>query len=80
MAGRVLSSFAGNARKNNGLDAPATTFCPPRATTAGAGRSRGRIRGAAPDFREALMDLVAERTRALKAAFTRFCGTSCPAG
>ncbi len=28
---RVLSSFAGNARKNDGLDALATALCPPRA-------------------------------------------------
>jgi transposase len=30
---RLLSSFAGNARKNDELDALATAFCPPRATT-----------------------------------------------
>jgi transposase len=32
---------------------------------AGAGRSRGRLGSAAPALREALIDLVAERTRAL---------------
>jgi hypothetical protein len=30
---RVLSSFAGNSRKNDRLDALATAFCPPRATS-----------------------------------------------
>ncbi len=30
---RVLSSFAGNARKNDGLDALATALWPPRATS-----------------------------------------------
>src|SRR3712207_5409614 len=43
---------------------------PPRAgrlaqRAAGGGRSRGRLGGAAPAFREARRDLVAERTRAL---------------
>ena len=48
---RVLSS--GNARKNDGLDALATALGRLAQRAAGGGRSRGRIRGAAPAFREA---------------------------
>ena len=47
---------------------------------AGGGRSRDSIRDAAPTFREALIDLVAERTRGLKAACTHSCEISSPAG
>jgi transposase len=47
---RVLST--GNARKNDGLDALATALASIAQRKAGAGRSRGRIRSAAPAFRE----------------------------
>jgi len=77
---RVLSSFAGNARKNDGLDALATAL---------AASSNERL--AAMDLEadsdvlrllsERREDLVAERTRALKAACTgSSCGISSPAG
>jgi hypothetical protein len=76
---RVLSSFAGNARKNDGLDALATALAASR---------NGRLAAVDPEVgSEALRllserreDLVAERTRALKAASTGFCGTSSPEG
>src|SRR4029434_8945883 len=49
---RVLSS--GNARKNDGADALATALAASRnGRLAGGGRSRGRLGGAAPAFREA---------------------------
>jgi transposase len=76
---RVLSSFAGNARKNDGLDALATALAASR---------NERLAAVDPEVgSEALRllserreDLVAERTRALKAACTGFCATSSPAG
>jgi transposase len=74
---RVLST--GNARKNDGLDALATALAASR---------NGRLAAVDPEVgSEALRllserreDLVAERTRALKAASTGFCGTSSPEG
>src|SRR5215218_4885658 len=76
---RVLSSFAGNARKNDGVDALATALAASR-----------NVRLAAVDpeaasealrlLSERREDLVGERTRALKAASTRSCGTSSPEG
>jgi transposase len=74
---RVLSS--GNARKNDGLDALATALAASR---------NERLAAVDPEAAsEALRllcerreDLVAERTRALKAASTRSCGISSPAG
>lgn len=76
---RVLSSFAGNARKNDGLDALATALA--------ASRNRRLAEVDAEAASEVLRllserreDLVAERTRALKAACTGSCGTSFPAG
>jgi hypothetical protein len=76
---RVLSSFASNARKNDVLDALATALAASR-----------NVRLAAVDpevgsealrlLSERREDLVAERTRALKAASTGSCGTSSPAG
>src|SRR5829696_9510258 len=71
---RVLSSFAGNARKNDGLDALATALAASR---------NERLAAVDPEVgSEALRllserreDLVAERTRALKAASTGFCET-----
>jgi transposase len=76
---RVLSSFAGNARKNDGVDALATALAASR---------NERLASVDPeDSSEALRllserrgDLVAERTRALKAASTRSCVTSSLAG
>jgi transposase len=76
---RVLSSFAGNARKNDGLDALATALAASR---------NARLASVDPeaDFEvlrllsERREDLVAERTRALKAACTGFYETSSPAG
>jgi hypothetical protein len=70
----VLSSFAGNARKNDGLDALATALAASR---------NERLAAVDPEVgSEALCllserreDLVAERTRALKAASTGFCET-----
>jgi hypothetical protein len=77
---RVLSSFAGNARKNDGVDALATAL---------AASPNERLAQVDPEAssealrllcERRLIDLVAERTRALKAASTRSCGTSSPAG
>jgi transposase len=76
---RVLSSFAGNARKNDGLDAPATAFAASR---------NERLAAVDPEadsevlrlLSERREDLLPERTRALKAASTGSCGTSSPAG
>jgi transposase len=74
---RVLSS--GNARKNDRLDAFATALA--------ASRNRRLAEVDAEAASEVLRllserreDLVAERTRALKAACTGFYETSCPAG
>jgi hypothetical protein len=74
---RVLST--GNARKNDGLDALATALAASR---------KGRLAAVDPEaasetlrlLSERREDLVAERTRALKAACTGSCGTSSPAG
>ena len=74
---RVLSS--GNARKNDGVDALATALAASR---------NGRLAAVDPEaasealrlLSERREDLVAERTRALKAASTGSCGTSSPAG
>jgi transposase len=76
---RVLSSFAGNARNNDGVDALATALAASR---------NERLAPVDPEsgsevlrlLSERREDLVAERTRALKAACTGFCGTSCLAG
>jgi len=74
---RVLSS--GNARKNDGLDALATALAASRN-----GRLAEVDAEAASEVLRLLSerreDLVAERTRALKAASTGSCGTSSPAG
>jgi hypothetical protein len=74
---RVLST--GNARKNDGLDALATALAASRN-----GRLAEVDAEAASEVLRLLSerreDLVAERTRALKAAFTVSCGTSSPAG
>ena len=75
---RVLSS--GNARKNDGVDALATALAALR---------NGRLAVVDPEATSELLrllserreDLVAERTRALRAACTgSSCGTSSPAG
>jgi transposase len=74
---RVLSS--GNARKNDGLDALATALAASR---------NGRLAAVDPEIGSEVLrllserreDLVAERTRALKAASTGSCETSSPAG
>ena len=74
---RVLST--GNARKNDGLDALATALAAWR---------NERLPTVDPEARAEVLrllserreDLVAERTRAFKAACTDSCGTSCPVG
>jgi len=74
---RVLSS--GNARKNDRLDALATALAASR---------NERLAVVDPEATSELLrllserreDLVAERTRALKAACTGSCGTLFPAG
>ena len=74
---RVLSS--GNARKNDGLDALATALAASR---------NGRLAAVDPEIGSEVLrllserreDLVAERTRALRAASTGFYETSSPAG
>jgi transposase len=74
---RVLSS--GNARKNDELDALATALAAWR---------NERLPTIDPEAESEVLrllserreDLVAERTRAFKAASTGFYGTSCPAG
>jgi Transposase len=76
---RVLSSFAGNARKNDELDALATALAAWRyerlaVVEPEAGSEVLRL------LSERREDLVAERTRAFKAACTDSCGTSCPVG
>jgi hypothetical protein len=76
----VLSSFAGNARKNDGLDALSTAL---------AASHNERLAAVDPEVGSEVLrllserreDLVAERTRrALKAACTGSCGTSSQAG
>jgi transposase len=76
---RVLSSFAGYARKNDGLDALATALVASRnerleAVDHEVGSEVLRL------LSERREDLVAERTRALKAACTGCYETSSPAG
>jgi transposase len=74
---RVLSS--GHARKNDRLDTLATELAASR---------NGRLAAVDPEIGSEVLrllserreDLVAERTRALKAACTVYCGTSSPAG
>jgi transposase len=75
---RVLST--GNARKNDGLDALATVLAASR---------KGRLAAVDPEAASEALRLlserredllVAERTRALKAASTGSCGTASPAG
>src|SRR5918998_6351485 len=74
---RVLST--GNARKNDGVDALATAMAASR---------NERLAPVDPEAASEVLrllserreDLVAERTRALKAACTDYCGTSSPAG
>jgi len=76
---RVLSSFAGNARKNDGLDALATAL---------AASPNEQLASVDPEADSEVLrllferreDLVAERTRAFKAACTGFYETSSPAG
>jgi transposase len=68
---RVLSSFAGNARKNDGLDAFATALAASRKKQLAPvdPQSDSEVLRLLSERRE---DLVAERTRALKAACTGF--------
>ena len=75
---RVLST--GNAPKNDGLDALATALAASRNDRLAAVDPEAESEALRLSFREALIDLVAERTRALKAASTGFYETSCPAG
>jgi hypothetical protein len=74
---RVLSS--GNARKNDGVDALATALAASRneRLVAVDPEAASEVLRLLSERRE---DLVAERTRALKAACTDSCGTSSPAG
>jgi transposase len=74
---RVLST--GNARKNDGLDALATALAASRNERLAA-VDHGSASEVLRLLSERREDLVAERTRALKAACTGFCGTSSPAG
>jgi hypothetical protein len=76
---RVLSSFAGNARKNDGLDAFATALAASRNERLAAvdPEAASEVLSLLSERRE---DLVAEHTRALKAACMGFCGTSSLAG
>jgi transposase len=76
---RVLSSFAGNARKNDKLDALATALAASRNELLAAvdPEADSEVLRLLSERRE---DLVAERTRALKAASTGSCVTSFPAG
>jgi hypothetical protein len=76
---RVLSSFAGNARKSDGLDALATPLAASRNERLAAvdPEAASEVLRLLSERRE---DLVAERTRALKAASTGSCGTSSLAG
>jgi transposase len=76
---RVLSSFAGNARNNDGVDALATALAASRNERLASvdPESGSEVLSLLSERRE---ELVAERTRALKAACTGFCGTSCLAG
>ena len=76
---RVLSSFAGNARKNDGLDALATALAasPNEQLAPVDPEADSEVLRLLSERRE---DLVAERTRAFKAACTGFCETSSPAG
>jgi transposase len=76
---RVLSSFAGNARKNDELDALATALAALRNERLAAvdPEAASEVLRLLSERRE---DLVAERTRALKAASTGSCGTSSPVG
>jgi len=75
----VRSSFGGYARKNDGLDALATALAASRNERLGAvdPEAASEVLRLLSERRE---DLVAERTRALKAASTRSCGISSPAG
>jgi transposase len=74
---RVLST--GNARKNDGVDALATALAAWRHERLAAvdPEAASEVLRLLSERRE---DLVAERTRALKAAFTVSCGISSPAG
>ncbi len=76
---RVLSSFAGNARKNDGVDALATALAASRNERLAAvdPEAASEVLRLLSERRE---DLLAERTRALKAACTGYCGISSPAG
>ena len=79
LSARVRMLSIGNARKNDELDALATALAAWR---------NERLATVDPEaspevlhlLSERREDLVAERTRALKAAFTGFYGTSCRAG
>jgi len=75
---RVLSSFAGNVRKNDGVDALATALAASRNERLAAidPEAASEVLRLLSERRE---DLVAERTRTLKAACTGSCGTSSPA-
>ena len=74
---RMLST--GNARKNDELDALATALAASRNGRLAAvdSEAASEVLRLLSERRE---DLVAERTRALKAACTDYCGTSSPAG
>ena len=75
---RVLST--GNARKNDGLDALATAALAASRNERLAAVDHGSASEVLRLLSERREDLVAERTRALKAASTRCCGISSPAG
>jgi hypothetical protein len=73
---RVLSSFAGNARKNDELDALATALAAWRNEQLAAVDPEADSAEVLHLLSERRQDLVAERTRGLKAASTDSCETS----
>ena len=75
----VLLSFAGNARNNDGLDALATALAASRNERLAAVEHEAASE-ALRLLSQRREDLVAERTRALKAACTHSYETSSPAG
>jgi hypothetical protein len=76
---RVLSSFAGNARKNDGVDAVATALAASRNERLAAvdPEAASEVLSLLSERRE---DLVAERTPGRSTACTGSCGSSSPAG
>ena len=77
----MLSSFAGNARKNDRLDATFTALAALRNEQLARVHPEDGLEGRVEILRlltERRDDLVAERTRTLKVACTSYCVTSSP--